>query len=57
MLQSPGIAFAGGLLTTPNRLSAAVYVGLGLAAIPQPRYSPVIGAALLARLAHNDVHL
>ncbi|MCD4686091.1 MAG: hypothetical protein K8S97_09165 [Anaerolineae bacterium] len=50
-LQSPGIAFAGGLLTTPNRLSTRVCAALDLPSIPEPRYPPVIGAALLARLA------
>ncbi len=50
-LQGAGIAFAGGLLTSPNRLSRAVCDALGLDAIPQPRHTPVMGAALLARLA------
>lgn len=49
-LADAGIAFAGGLLTNANALSAAVCAALGLPAIPQPRYSPAIGAALLARL-------
>lgn len=50
-MQPDAIALAGGLLTTPNALSDAVCAALGLDAIPQPRYSPVIGAALLARLS------
>lgn len=45
------MALAGGLLATPNVLSNAVCAALGLDVIPQPRYSPVIGAALLARLS------
>jgi N-acetylglucosamine kinase-like BadF-type ATPase len=49
-LHQPAIAFAGGLLTTENPLSQALCGRLGLAAIPQPRYPPVIGAALLAKL-------
>jgi N-acetylglucosamine kinase-like BadF-type ATPase len=50
-MAAPRYAFAGGLLTSPNRLSTAVCDALGLAAIPQPQHTPVIGAALLARLA------
>lgn len=50
-LESAGIAFAGGLLTNPNPLSAAVCNALHLDGIPTPRFSPVIGAALLARLS------
>jgi N-acetylglucosamine kinase-like BadF-type ATPase len=44
-------AFAGGLLTHPNPLSAAVCAALGLSAIPAARYTPVTGAALLAMLS------
>jgi N-acetylglucosamine kinase-like BadF-type ATPase len=50
-METPGIAFAGGLLAEPNPLSTALCARLGLDAIPVPRYSPVIGAALLARAA------
>ncbi|MBI5929793.1 MAG: hypothetical protein HY862_10820 [Chloroflexi bacterium] len=42
------IAFAGGLLTSDNLLSRTLCQRLGLSDIPQPRYTPVIGAALLA---------
>lgn len=49
-LAGAGIAFAGGLLTSANALSAAVCAALGLPALPQPRYPPAVGAALLARL-------
>lgn len=44
------IAFAGGLLTSENALSRALCDRLGLAALPTPRYPPVIGAARLAQL-------
>ncbi|GAB4422091.1 MAG: N-acetylglucosamine kinase [Anaerolineae bacterium] len=47
-LENPPIAFAGGLLTTSNLLSRSLCRALGLPALPQPRYPPVIGAALLA---------
>ena len=40
--------FAGSLLTTPNPLSDLVCSLLGMDDIPTPRYSPAIGAALLA---------
>jgi N-acetylglucosamine kinase-like BadF-type ATPase len=41
--------FAGSLLTTPNPLSELVLVLLGMEAIPTPRHTPAVGAALLAR--------
>lgn len=44
----PDIAFAGGLLTSENLLSRTLCDRLGLSSIPQPRYTPVVGAALLA---------
>jgi glucosamine kinase len=47
--ESPKIAFAGGLLVNPNLLSLRLCELLGIAEIPSPRYSPVIGAALLAK--------
>lgn len=47
-MENPPIAFAGGLLTAPNLLSTALCRALGLRTLPQPRYPPVIGAALLA---------
>jgi glucosamine kinase len=40
--------FAGGLLTTPNPLSNLVCSLLNMDGIPTPRYSPAVGAALLA---------
>lgn len=45
------IAFAGGLLETQNMLSNRLRELLGLSEFPQAKYSPVIGAALLAKLA------
>jgi glucosamine kinase len=47
----PQIAFAGGLLDTPNPLSQALCERLDMKSIPEPKYPPVIGAALLAKLA------
>jgi N-acetylglucosamine kinase len=45
----PEIRFCGGLLTADNALSRALCRQLGLADIPYPLHSPVVGAALLAR--------
>ena len=45
----PQIAFAGGLLETPNILSQSVSNQLGLEEFPTVQYPPVIGAALLAK--------
>ncbi len=47
-LRKPPIAFAGGLLRAPNPLSACLCANLGLDERPQPRYTPAVGAALLA---------
>jgi N-acetylglucosamine kinase-like BadF-type ATPase len=47
-MAAPDFAFTGGLLTTSNPLSMALCHALTLSAIPEPRYPPVIGAALLA---------
>jgi glucosamine kinase len=47
-MPEPAIAFTGGLLTRPNALSEGLAQRLGLPTLPVPRYSPVIGAALLA---------
>lgn len=47
-LGDPRYAFAGGLLSEPNPLSVGLCQDLGLAEMPRPRYSPVLGAALLA---------
>ena len=44
------IAFTGGLIENPNRLSNKLLDNLGLTAFPKAAYSPVIGAALLAKL-------
>jgi N-acetylglucosamine kinase-like BadF-type ATPase len=42
------IAFTGSLLSTPNPLSNSLCALLGLPDLPIPRYSPALGAALLA---------
>jgi N-acetylglucosamine kinase-like BadF-type ATPase len=49
-LETPAIQFCGGLLSADNPLSAALCAELALPARPIPRYPPVIGAALLAKL-------
>ena len=50
VLDSPPIAFAGGLLSAATSLRNALQVELGLDAVPEAKYPPVLGAALLARL-------
>jgi glucosamine kinase len=47
-IESPEFAFAGGLLCEPNPLTDALCHALRLPTLPVPRYTPVIGAALLA---------
>ncbi len=47
-LGDPRYALAGGLLAEANPLSVGLCQELGLAEMPRPRYSPVLGAALLA---------
>jgi N-acetylglucosamine kinase-like BadF-type ATPase len=49
-LHAPSIQFCGGLLSADNPLSAALCAELALPVRPIPRYPPVIGAALLAKL-------
>ena len=46
---APQVAFTGGLLSHRNPLSEGLCAALGLATLPEPCYSPVIGAALLAQ--------
>jgi N-acetylglucosamine kinase-like BadF-type ATPase len=53
-MKSPAFAFAGGLLTESNPLSRGLCAALGLPSIPMPKYSPVIGAALLALTQEVD---
>jgi len=48
-LSAPRIAFAGGLLSTPNPLSESLCRLLALDELPQPLHPPVLGAVLLAR--------
>ncbi len=52
-LHDPAIAFAGGLLRARNPLSTCLCATLGLDELPQPRYTPAIGAALLALQTSN----
>jgi len=47
-LGDPRYALGGGLLSEPNPLSVGLCREVGLADLPRPRYSPVLGAALLA---------
>ncbi len=47
---NPSIAFAGGLLEQDTAVSKRLCERLGLAQRPVPLYSPVIGAAILAKL-------
>ncbi len=54
-IEQPRYAFAGSLLTHPTPLAEALCRHLRLPAPPQPRYSPLIGAALLARLTVDPV--
>lgn len=50
------IAFAGGLLDKDNWLSAEVARRLGLPERPVAKYTPVTGAALLAKLEWSARH-
>lgn len=54
-ITQPRYAFAGSLLTHPTPLAEALCRRLRLPALPQPRYTPLIGAALLARLTVDPV--
>jgi len=54
-IQQPRYAFAGSLLTEPTPLAEALCRRLHLPTPPRPRYSPMVGAALLARLATTSV--
>ncbi len=47
-IESPAIAFAGGLLSEANPLSLGLCAALGLPSLPVPQHPPVVGAALLA---------
>lgn len=54
-LPDESIVLAGGLLTSENALSRRVLNQLGLDRLPEIRYPPVMGAALLAKL-RSDVN-
>lgn len=49
-LYTPAIYFAGGLINQANVMSLQLCERLGLESIPQPKYPPVVGAGLLAKL-------
>jgi glucosamine kinase len=53
-LETPKIAFAGSILAHDNLLSRRLCELLGLSALPIPRYPPVVGAALLAKLVFDE---
>lgn len=53
-LENPPIVFAGGLLTSDNVMSRLLVQKLGLTQPPKPKYEPVIGAALMAKLRLSD---
>jgi glucosamine kinase len=54
-IDTPRIAFGGGLLEQSNALSIRLCEILDLPKIPVPRYPPVIGAALLAKLTMEQM--
>lgn len=54
-MEQPQIAFGGGLLMSDNLLSRRVCALLGLPTLPTPKYSSVIGAALLAKLRKEEL--
>lgn len=53
-IENPDIAFSGGLLEQPNLLSRTLQTSLELTEFPRPVYSPVVGAALLARMKTQE---
>ena len=53
-LQGAPVAFAGGLLETPNLLTSALLPRLSIDAAAPRLYTPVVGAALLARLRFGN---
>ncbi|MEO1664110.1 MAG: BadF/BadG/BcrA/BcrD ATPase family protein [Chloroflexota bacterium] len=52
-LEDVPIGFAGGVLSSVNLLSQRVMDQLGLTELPQAKYEPVAGAALLAKITQN----
>jgi glucosamine kinase len=54
-MSDPPIAFAGGLLENPTLLSTRLCELLDLPAIPTPKYPPMIGAALLAKIEYEQM--
>jgi hypothetical protein len=55
-MPNPPIAFGGGLLTSDNLLSHRMCDLLALPARPAAQYTPVVGAALLAKL-HKEAQV
>ena len=53
-LSVPPVAFAGSLLTHLNPLSDRLCKLLDLSMLPEAKHSPVIGAALLAKLSSGE---
>jgi glucosamine kinase len=53
-LTVPPVAFAGSLLTNLNPLSDRLCKLLDLSMLPEAKYTPVIGAALLAKLTSTE---
>ncbi len=53
-LKQPRIAFAGGMLQIFNPLTEKLCARLDLSMLPEALYSPVIGAALLAKLTEKQ---
>ena len=53
-MNSPAIYFTGGLISQPNVMSLRLCKRLGLDGIPQPKYPPVVGAGLLAKLMKDN---
>jgi glucosamine kinase len=54
-MYNPPIAFGGGLLMSDNALSRRVCALLNLTSLPIPKYSSVVGAALLAKLRKESL--
>ena len=47
----PPVMFAGGLLTSETLLQKLLMKKMGLKGAPCPKYTPVVGAALMAQMS------
>ena len=47
----PPVMFAGGLLTSETLLQQLLMKKIGLKGTPCPKYTPVVGAALMAQMS------